>query len=208
MKQLATEVNEGNTFEGWTIILMNDIDLSSVCSESSGKSWTPIGVDGNHPFQGTFDGNNKKLTNLWIKKEIDNAELEWTCIGLFGHTKKSEIKNLEVSGTISYSSDKNKVDLGGLIGNFQDGNIENVVCDVNISSEDGVKQVGGFVGWCDDSTFTNCVNKGAIKCNNKACGGIVGQGTGLKFKGCLNSGNIVCKGFSGGIIGYDTSRKN
>ena len=51
-------------FENKVIFLMNDIDLEGVSTPP--KSWVPIGLSLNNKFIGNFDGNNKKILNLYI----------------------------------------------------------------------------------------------------------------------------------------------
>lgn len=55
---IAKIVNEGNTLEGKTVLLRNDLDLS-------GKSWTPIGRY-QIPFSGELNGNGRSVTGLAI----------------------------------------------------------------------------------------------------------------------------------------------
>lgn len=49
------------THQNACAILIDNIDLSSVCSASLGISWTPI-----ESYEGTFDGNHKTIANLYI----------------------------------------------------------------------------------------------------------------------------------------------
>ena len=46
-------VNNGKTFEGEYVELLNNIDMKSVCSSTVG-SWTPIGLNSAKSFRGTF----------------------------------------------------------------------------------------------------------------------------------------------------------
>ena len=62
LQTLAKEVNEGNTFKGWTITLMEDIDLTDK------GEWTPIGTE-EHPFEGTLEGNYHKIDGITIDTE-------------------------------------------------------------------------------------------------------------------------------------------
>ena len=192
LQQLATEVNEGNTFNGWTIILMNDIDLSS---ESSGKLWTPIGADEEHSFQGNFDGNNKTISNLCISDDLVN-DFEGTSIGLFGFARKCEIKNLKVSGEINFSSSENIKDVGGVAGNIRFASIQNIISQININVLKNVNNVGGIIGWGDSSTFLDCANEGSIETIGKTAGGIISSGYGLTLKSCNNCGNVKSSKFS------------
>ena len=70
--------------------LTADIDLKDFCHAADdskiAKSWEPIG-NRKRQYQGTFDGNGKTITNLYI-----NASQ--TFMGLFGYTGESTIKNL------------------------------------------------------------------------------------------------------------------
>ena len=50
-------------------------------------SWVPIGNSDKKQYQGTFDGNGKTITNLYI-----NASPIY--MGLFGYTNQCTIKNL------------------------------------------------------------------------------------------------------------------
>ena len=64
LKQLADEVNAGDSKSGKTVLLMNDIDLSVY------PNWSPIGTlnmnwsDVSRPFSGVFDGQNHTISNL------------------------------------------------------------------------------------------------------------------------------------------------
>ncbi len=205
LQQLAKEVNEGNTFKGWTIILMNDIDLSSVCGEESGQSWTPIGTDEEHYFQGTFDGNNKEISNLWIGNDIED-DFKGTSIGLFGFAKKCEIKNLKISGEINFSFSENIEDVGGIAGNIGLASIQNIISQIKINVLKEVHNVGGIIGWGANGTCIDCINNGNIETSGLISGGIVSQSTGITFKKCTNNGNITSTKYAGGIVAVDHSR--
>lgn len=85
--------------------LMNNINLSNVCSSQEG-SWTPIGEynsmsamsmeDVNIYYNGIFDGNDKRIENLYINNTIAYRQ------SLFSILKQDGIiKNLEVNGEIT-----------------------------------------------------------------------------------------------------------
>ncbi len=82
LNTLRDLVNAGTAFNGKTIRLTEDVDLNNV-------EWTPIGNSKNQ-FQGTFDGNNKTISNLVITGNKSD-------VGLFGMTTNGEIKNLTVN---------------------------------------------------------------------------------------------------------------
>ena len=82
LNTLRDLVNAGSAFSGKTIRLTEDVDLNNA-------EWTPIGNSTNK-FQGTFDGNNKTISNLVITGNKSD-------VGLFGMTTNGEIKNLTVN---------------------------------------------------------------------------------------------------------------
>lgn len=94
LKDFAIKVNQGETFEGKTVILTSNIDMSSVCSETTKTSWEPIGNTTN-PFKGTFDGRNYTIENIYINHITSDNQ------GLFGYNSGT-IKNIKlVSGDIT-----------------------------------------------------------------------------------------------------------
>ena len=103
---LAESVNEGNTYEGITIKLAADLDLSNL-------EWTPIGYGGGSDvygtvdtnsavFSGTFDGQNHTISNLKITTYIGGAANEFaaTGVGLFGAALKATIKNFAIENAV------------------------------------------------------------------------------------------------------------
>ena len=79
---LETRAVAADSFKGKTFVLAEDIDLGY-------KEWTPIG-NANSNFQGTFDGNGKTISSLYINTPSKSN------VGLFGMTTDGEIKNLTV----------------------------------------------------------------------------------------------------------------
>ena len=131
-------VNAGDTFEGKTVQLTADIDLSGV-------NWTPIGYftdDSNNtndaPFKGVFDGQDKTIRNLTI-----NAP-ELNCVGLFGYAVNAEIKNVRVENVdiLGYSQ------VATIVGRPYSGcTVSNchVTGDISLTAE--YAYVGGIAGY-------------------------------------------------------------
>ena len=78
----AMNVNNGNTYKGSKVYLMENIDLEN-------KEWTPIG-NATNKFKGEFDGNNKTISNL----NVGNKKM--SDVGLFGYTEEGKIHNVHV----------------------------------------------------------------------------------------------------------------
>ena len=184
------------TFEGATIQMLNEIDCENGKDKNNfSKTFIPIGNSSND-FQGTFDGNNKTITGLYIEQETDNA-------GLFGYVLDAEIKNLTMQNCKVVSTGDN-------VGNFV-GCVTNNLIISNCSAEDtevsgGNYDVGGIVGNAVNgtTTITNCYNTGIVS-GNEEIGGIVGYVTGITITNCYNTGSVGGSGSSsrvGGILGY------
>lgn len=103
--KFRTVINTGVTnFSGQGIYLLNDINLSSKCSNSKG-SWTSIGTNGRN-FSGVFEGNNHIISNLYI-----NSNLAYS--GLF-RTVSGTIQNLNLNGTIENAGENSGAFTGSL----------------------------------------------------------------------------------------------
>lgn len=178
----------GNDFDGITLVLEKDIALS--CNKDN--SFTPIGI--NSSFEGTFDGNGHKISNLYV----DRAGKA----GLFASVYGASIKNLTVEGTVVGSS-ANGTDtgVGGIVGySFSQIVIENCVSNVNVSSS--CKNTGGICGFVNDvdSVIRNCINIGNIESGSDKTGGISGN-PGIVYN-CANFGAVSGKSNVAGIAGY------
>ena len=183
-------VNSGLTYEGKTISLTQDIDLASVCGEDidgNPVSWEPIGTETN-PFKGTFDGNKKMITSLYINSS-DNIQ------GLFGNNNGIIQELILENGTI-YASTSDYI---GTIVGLNRGIIRNCNNKANIIGQ-SLFCCGGITGW-SGGKIQQCVNKGNIQnTNRKNTGGIVGDSRGL-IENCFNLGTVQGGQYVGGIVG-------
>ncbi len=185
------------------------IDMSTICHAADKSqnleevSWEPIGNTTN-TYMGTFDGNNKTITNLYI-----NANQKYS--GLFGYTYISTIKNLtfvnaNVTNTNSFtgilvgygygstyqnimtstSCEVNGGDgTGGIAGKLA-GNAYNCV---NYATVQGKEQVGGLVGYFNSGTIQDCANYGDVKGTNRV-GGMAGYVRSGKIQNVFSYGNV------------------
>lgn len=87
-QQFAADVNNGNTYEGKTVVLNADIALGG---ESS--PWTPIGNETNR-FKGTFNGENHVVSGLFISDSSGKN------LGLFGYVENGAVESLTVKGSV------------------------------------------------------------------------------------------------------------
>lgn len=169
---LANSVNNGITFQGYSILLSTDVDLAGI-------DWTPIGSV-SHPFMGSFDGQGHAISDINVSGD-DHT-------GLFGYIY-GEVSHLDLvdvtvaggqyvgalAGESGYYSKVTDVDVsgftitgnhfvGGVIGYFQ-GSITG--CDVAGTSDshsaitvvpnavadgyDNGDKVGGVIGYLQNN---------------------------------------------------------
>lgn len=178
-----------NNFDGIMLVLEKDIALS--CNKDN--SFTPIGI--NSSFEGTFDGNGHKISNLYVERAGK--------AGLFASVYGASIKNLTVEGTVVGSSynGTDPTGVGGIVGySFSQILIENCVSNVNVSSR--CENTGGICGNVNDvgSVIRNCINIGNIESNSDKTGGISGNPD-IVYN-CANFGAVSGKSNVAGIAGY------
>ena len=175
------KVNQGGTYEGKTVKLMEDLSLSNVCGEEKGD-WIPIGSE-EKPFLGTFEGNNKTISELYAN---NGKSLQ----GLFGYIgSKGTVKNLTIEGNMKMGGNS-----GGLVGR-NDGMIESCISNVEIHSS-GWRN-GGIAG-SNYGKIYKSMNIANIETSDSA-GGIAGLNGGI-ISSCFNKGNINSKRWSAGGI--------
>ena len=208
-------------------VLGKNIDLYCF-SRQTEEGWEPIGTDyGANGFNGSFDGQNHTISNLYINKDDDH-------IGLFGFVAHNELKTIEIknlilkdtnitgnqyvgsitgnfsmlavisnvhsSGTINGGSY-----LGGLIGENIYGGLNNIGGDLNFSSFTGQinasgDYVGGLIG-NNLGTIENSNSNIIINADGNYVGGIAGLNSGYIRK-VYSKGSITSFGdYVGGVIG-------
>ena len=219
-------VNEGN-MEACAKISddVKEIDMSTVCHKADTEkqvtelSWIPIGTSYTNRYRGTFDGNGKTISNLYI-----NATSYYT--GFFGYAEKGSIKNITFDNakvkstgnlhtgilagfeelciienikTLANCSVEGKDDVGGIAGRTS-GDIGN--CE-NHAMVNGANFVGGIVGDYRESgkSIISCANYGVVTGTGNSVGGIAGNFGSGTIQNCANYGDITGADFVGNLIG-------
>ena len=205
--------------------LIADIDLSEFCHAANAseninqKSWEPIGR-----YKGTFDGNNKTITNLYINNIQEN-------MGLFGYISQSTIKNLTfVNANVTNTKSNTGIlvgeaELGSTLQNIKisetcrmkgggeytgyTGGIAGVFVGnayncVNYATVQGTKHVGGLFGCYagTDNFITACANYGKITASSEYVGGLVGYFASGTIQDCANYGDVKGTNHVAGLAGY------
>ena len=219
-------VNEGN-MEACAKIAddVKEIDMSTVCHKADTEkqvtelSWIPIGTSYTNRYQGTFDGNGKTISNLYINATSDDT-------GFFGYAEKGSIKNITFDNatvkstgnqftgilagfeelciienikTLANCSVEGKDDVGGIVGRAS-GDIGN--CE-NHAMVKGAFYVGGIVGDYRNSgkSIISCANYGVVTGTENSVGGIAGYFGSGTIQNCANYGDITGPDIVGNLIG-------
>lgn len=207
-KELALfrdSVNNGTTYNGMTVALTADIDIS-------GWAWVPIGVTDRNVikdnpekgavavFQGIFDGQGHTITGLsntgFDITELDPGKNDTTpsqysevVYGFFGSIYGATIKNVKLSNVninLSYNTDDRLLgdSIGALVGfAYSDDDAVPVVienCQVVSGKVQGYDAVGGIMG-----RFYNGVKAGKMRVSN-----------------CSNAAEVVAYRRASGVVGY------
>lgn len=228
LERLAAYVNSGHDATGKTFKQNANITLTAAHTSIGGY------FEGNSRyFKGTYDGNNKKISELTVTAPYSNYQ------GLFGNTQKAVIKNVTLAncnitgkqctgGIVGYASAStaienchvrgnilatasNASDHGGIVGSATATSITNCTVTGTISTSVSNDNYGGIVGVANyDVTITSCENATNISGDGQNHGGIVGRDNSdsNKFKYCLNTGVVNGNQFVGAIAGKVYSVRN
>ena len=181
---LSKLIDAGNTFEGKTLKLGEDLDLYVKDVNGEPVPFEPIGsYRFDTSFKGTFDGQGHTISNLYQNTwALDNGYYYNDCgLGLFGAVEEGTVKNLVLDG-------------------------------VQISGESGL--CGSVAAVAHNATFENITVKNTHVADYQYyAGGVVGWGSGeLKFIGCnVNTSTIIAGQWgdfdnsNGGILGGASS---
>ena len=249
-----------NSFANKYVVLINNLDFKSAASYenfertdygdingngeveillkelTTGKGWIPIGGYGQNGagrLNGTLNGNNKTINNLYINNEDETSN-----VGLIGIINSIVIQNLTVKGDIHCNS----AYAAGIVGYVEyngvrtikncsfEGNIENIRDNIrtytsgiiayesrNINIEKcsskgiikGKFNVSGIIG-AGKANITECHNESSITGESNdgysSLGGIIAGGGGSNVTNCYNTGYLQGPRHVGGIVGSSASK--
>ena len=184
---LAELVSGDTTFAGVTFTLERDMDLycedTTPAADGDPLTFRPIGDKSkNGKFEGTFNGNDKTIYNLY--QNGWDLGYEWGVYGsygLFGNLNNATVKNLTLTGGESLIE-------GGDV-SFVAGSATGTCVFENITIEDSIAATynngcGGIIGWSGAGNYTfkditiaeDAVLAGLWGSFDSSIGGIVGQG--------------------------------
>ncbi|MBQ4230203.1 MAG: hypothetical protein II671_01485, partial [Salinivirgaceae bacterium] len=175
-----------------------------------GKTHTPIGTNFTDRFDGVFDGQGHKITNLTM-----NQSGYVGFFGSLGGPNGAQIKNLTIGSTCSFRSTSSHVGAFAGITYYADATnmgvirFQNCVNEAAVSGENGC--VAGFIGAGQGNKgycalrFENCANKGAISTSAKRCAAfMLNSSNNVALINCYNSGLLTgVKNNNNGGWGYN-----
>ena len=187
LKNIAELVNEEWKLD-INITLTADIDLKGI-------DWTPIGIDDNHQYTGTFDGGGHTITGLAVTGSDQYA-------GLFGRIgEDGKVMNVKLEG-VQITSDNSSGYAGGVAG-WSYGTIENCSVSGSVSGSGA----GGVVDYQFGGSITGC-NSSATVMGVVIAGGIAGStNNSASLTGCYATGsvsvanNTITDAYAGGVVG-------
>lgn len=192
--------DNNNKFEGFDDIYFkqySNIDMNNIQFE-------PIGTTENY-FNGYYDGNLKKISNLKI-----NSDKKY--VGLFGRVKYPVLKNI-ILENVDINSSNGSGYLGGIIGYSKSIDIVNCHVIKNSKISGNSEYVGGIAGKISDTTIKNCTFDGTVVASREldkisVLGGIAGESVETSdIINCHTMNNSIVRGignvsYIGGISGY------
>ena len=178
------------------ITLTADIDLSGI-------DWTPIGIDYNHQYTGTFNGGGHTITGLTVTGSDQYA-------GLFGYIGSGgTVKNVVLEG-VQITTTHSEGNAGGVAG-YSRGNIENCSVSGSVSGSGTISFVGGVVGYQWDGSLTGCSSSATVNAGNIA-GGVAGSTYSATLTACYATGDVTLESsgsgtyYAGGVVGDNSNR--
>ncbi|MDE6853613.1 MAG: hypothetical protein K2J38_01000 [Muribaculaceae bacterium] len=181
---LAAQVNGGtDEFEGKTVYLTEDIDMSGVAHKPIGQIPSNGQPDEANNFKGVFDGQNHTISNL----SVTDHSAGFATAGLFGTIRDAVIKNIVLTDVNISSTHYAGAVAAHMYGYHHSSVIEN--CHVKggtiVSTPEQVNgawdngdKVGGIVGyaqkWADGSGIKNCSVDGVTISGYRDLGGLLG----------------------------------
>ena len=178
--------------------LLDSLQYDAEGNVSNGSdfiSWTPIAdcmEDHTTQYSGTFDGNNKTVSGLYLNGNS-------TRIGLFGSSEADgNIKNVGVVDSYFKGNDF----VGGVCGR-NDGTITNCYNAGNLTAIDPTAAIGGICGYNDNGgTIANCYNTGTVTATGSVAsvGGVCGCSL-APISNCYNIGTVTATSSGADISG-------
>lgn len=195
--------NNNSTYQSSYFKLANDIDLSA-------HAWNPIGSQ-SISIKIKLDGDNHTISGLTLQftqSQLNESEDNRGYLGIFRSlSENAVVQNLKIESGLLLNHNQTQSHIryfGVVCGYAQNASFDNISIKFssveNISPNEQTLYIGGIVGGCESSVFSNCRFDGSIVVQgglgqNKAkkdaaFGGICGQSYRSVFENCTTKGLI------------------
>ena len=204
---LAEYVNSGNDCSGVYFQLGGDITYTHNTdwdnSASTENNYTAIGT-GDHPFKGSFDGNNFTVSGIRIYKGGTSTYSD-SYQGLFGYLSDVTVSKVHLADTRITG----KAFIGGIVGYNNNGTVEDCIVAADVCIHAVVTNAnyhGGISGDNSGTTTTQrCFSRAILTVvdatNCDYYGGITGkQGNSSNMFDCLVVGAVIPAVSNSGVI--------
>ena len=197
-------VYNANGLLAWNKAVQSDLSLNCTLTADinlTGTTWTPIAINFDHQYKGTFDGGGHTISGLTVTGSDEYA-------GLFGYIDKvGTVKNV-VLENVQITSDNQYAYVGGVAG-YSEGNIENCSVSGSVSGNGSSSDVGGVVGLQFGGSITGCSSSAPVKGRQRA-GGVAGlTNNSAILTGCYTTGDVTLESnnsnstYAGGVVGLN-----
>lgn len=169
-------------------------------------------------FVGSLAGsvhNGAHISNITNSANVSGISSVGGIIGQSGlyspgsENKGAELKNLINTGTVTGTEDENTSNIGGLVGNMQNGTLGGTSYNLGAVTAQNGHNVGGLVGHAVNATLgdgTNLIYNRLNVTGAYNVGGIVGNMEGSTVQNAENSGNVTATGYDeNGTYSYHTA---
>ena len=190
LEELAKRVNGGNTYEGISFVLTNDIGTEA-------EPFTSVIGSITNPFKGSFDG-----AGHTVRLGIDKGDTD--CIGLFGCLCGATVKGVTVTGFVRGDSFTGGICGAAIFSDYDDdSSMSSIIGCVNRADVTGEDAVGGIAGQGYGVNILDCLNTGTVTAGNGlyTSGGITGSVQGAVLRGCFNGGTVGGGAMVGSLVG-------
>ncbi len=177
---LAAIVNGGNGLNDKTIKLGADIDLGD-------NLWTPIGQTGTGYFQGSFDGQNHTISNLFITETNDGTNYAAGMFGFLDCGMTNTIGNFTIDGAVVNGHHWTGAAAGYLSGTLENVTVKNAEITCTHANGDACgDKAGAVVGYINGTqgAMKNCVAENSTVTAGRDAGQVVGAAKPSQVTGC------------------------
>ena len=142
-------------------VLTSDIDASETSTWHGGDGFRPIGASVSGDFNGTFDGNGSRITDLTVNRTSERETGLVAAAGTAAVFTDVTLVRLDVTGGIG---------TGGLVG-YSEGEVRGASVGGTVTGED---DVGGLIGNTDRGSVTGSTASGTVTGDHEV-GGLIGE---------------------------------